>query len=181
MGDTFNIPFRNSMKVPLQDNWLTRQNIDEKIAQNTKYHNKFPLNSKGSVLPCLTRCIFSVLSSCTSHITQTVRTAGPAALLISGKHCAAEFQTWQGNTPTSKLNLLPSDIKMLSQYYKPCAPAGSLSLYAWMELCFTHTVLLPRQKLLIFLLSSLSWALHPSMENMATLSCLCARTSSLAV
>lgn len=47
MGDTFNIPFLNSMKVPLQGNWWTGQKIHEKIALNTKYHNKFPFNSKG--------------------------------------------------------------------------------------------------------------------------------------
>lgn len=44
-----------------------------------------------------------------------------------------------------------------------------------MELCFTHTVLFPKQKLLIF------FAEHPELsfiptENMATLRCLCVCT-----
>lgn len=133
---------------------------------------KCQIHSKvGSVLPCLTRGI-SVSGAAAPH---TSPRAGLAALLISGKHLAAEFQTWQGNTPPSKLNLLPSDTEVLIQYSKPCAPAGNLSLYAWMELCFTHT------EMTHFPAEHPELSFISPVENRATLRCLCAHTSSLAV
>lgn len=76
----------------------------------------------GSVLPCLTPHI-SVSGAAAPH---TSHRAGLAALLISGKHHAAEFQTWQGNTPTSKLNLLPSDIKCWISILNPVLQDGAL-------------------------------------------------------
>lgn len=48
MGDTFNIPLRNSIKVPLEKEVINKIENRWKIVQNTEYHDEVSFISKNS-------------------------------------------------------------------------------------------------------------------------------------
>jgi len=55
MGETFNIPFRNSMKVPLKKNRLMRQKADEKLLKMLSITMNRRLILKPAGIGCLLR------------------------------------------------------------------------------------------------------------------------------